>query len=196
MYAIHSTEGFVLKSIAKGEADRFYTVLTRDFGLIRAEGQGVRKIDSKLRHALQDFSLIKLSIVRGREKWRITNVSFERNIFTDLHDNIHAIQLVARIFALIARLLSGEEKNEQLFEHLKNGLVFLADNRPTGQFLQNAEYLLVLRILHTLGYLGAAPDWSIFTSSSIFETGILLRIGELKRKAIVTINESLRESHL
>jgi DNA repair protein RecO len=195
MYLIYSTEGLILRNVARGEADRFYTILTREFGLIRAEGRGVRKLDSKLRYALQDFSLVQLSLVRGREKWRIASVSLMRNVFADLGGQA-AQAILARAALLVCRLVRGEEKNERLYEHFKNAVLFLADTRPTGAVLQNTEYLLVLRILHSLGYLGAAPDWSAFTSSPIFETELLLRMEASKRQAIITINKSLKESHL
>lgn len=185
-----------MKSAAKGEADKFYTILTREFGLIRAEGRGVRKPDSKLRYSLQDFSLIQLSLVRGREKWRITSVSLVRNIFADLRGQEASLALLARASGLVCRLVRGEEKNEILYEHFRNGVLFLADNKLSDVYLQNTEYILVLRILHSLGYLGAAPDWSAFIATSIFETELLVRIGESKRQAIATINRSLKESHL
>ena len=196
MYSIYTTEGLILKSAARGEADRFYTILTRDLGLIRAEGKGVRKIDSKLRYALQDYSLVKLSLVRGREKWRIANGSLVRNIFADLRGEISSRALLARAGSLISRLVVGEEPNGQLYENVRNSALFLADVHPTGAVLKNTEYLLVLRILHSLGYLGEAPDWSAFTSSPIFETELLMRMEESKRQAILTINKSLKESHL
>src|SRR3989344_6123618 len=111
MHSIYSTEGFILKSVSSGEAGRFYTVLTRDFGLIRSEAQGVRKLDSKLRYSLQDFSLVELSLVLGREKWRIVSVALIKNVSADLRGDISSRAILSRIASLIGRLLTGEEKN-------------------------------------------------------------------------------------
>lgn len=196
MYSIYTTEGLVLKSFQTAEAGCSYTILTRDFGLIRADAQGVRKLHSKLRYSLQDFSLVQLALVRGKEKWRITNTVLIRNVFADLRGEVSARVFLARVGALIGRLLAGEEKNEQLFEYVKSAVIFLAENHPQGVVLQNTEYLLVLRILHSLGYIGSSPDWSVFTSSPMFEIDLLMKIGESKRQAIMTINKSLKESHL
>lgn len=196
MYNIYSTEGFILKSAAKSEADKFFAILTREFGLIMADGRGVRKLDSKLRYALQDFSLVDLSLVRGKEKWRITNAVLVKNVSANLRGSEVARAILARAASLIFRLVHGEEKNEALYEYCKNAALFFADKRPAGLILQNTEYLLMLRILYALGYLGNAPDWSAFTASPIFETELILRMEESKRRAIATINRSLKESHL
>lgn len=196
MHNIYSSYGFILKNVAYGEAGRFYTIFTKDFGLIKAEAQGVRKLDSKLRYALSVFSLVELSFVLGRGNWRITNAVLIKNLSADLRGNAEALAIVARVSALLIRLLTGEEKNERLFKHLENAFIFLSDNNQNNLVLRNAEYLLVLRILHSLGYLGDSPDWRTFTSSPIFETELLMRMEESKRQAILAINQSLRESHL
>lgn len=196
MYKIYSTEGFIFRSAERGEADCSYIILTKDFGLIRAEGKGVRKLESKLRYFLQDFSLINLSLVRGRGKWRITSGSLIKNIFSDLRAETDILALVSRVVALISRLVQGEEKNDPLFEHFKSAVLFLSGIRPHGMTLKNTEYLFVLRILHSLGYLGSVPDLSAFTASAMFESELLIKMEELKHQAIFTINKSLKESHL
>ncbi|HEY9584356.1 MAG TPA: recombination protein O N-terminal domain-containing protein [Candidatus Paceibacterota bacterium] len=196
MYQIYTTEGFILRTSVFGETDCFYSILTRDFGFIRAEAKGVRKLNGKLRYFLSDFSLVELSLVKGREKWRITSANSNRNIFFELRGDKQAQIFLARVSGLLIRLLNGEEKNGRLFEHVRNAALFLAENRPSGAVLQSLEYLLVLRILYSLGYLGSSPDWSVFTSSALFETGLLMKIEESKRQAIRSINQSLKESHL
>ena len=164
--------------------------------MIRSEAQGVRKLDSKLRYSLQDFSLVELSLVLGREKWRIVSVALIKNVSADLRGDISSRAILSRIASLIGRLLTGEEKNEKLFEHVKNGLMFITERHPVGKVLQNFEYLLVLRILHSLGYLGSSPDWSTFTKSPSFDTELLVRMEESKRQAIAAINHSLKATHL
>lgn len=196
MYSMYTTESFILKNIASGEADRIYTILTRDLGLVRGYAQGIRKLDSKLRYCLQNFSLAELSLVRGKDRWRITNAALIKNVSADLREEAAARAILGRVAALVFRLVPGEGKNELLYEHFKSAVLFLSNVHPSGPVLQNVEYLLVLRILHSLGYLGASPDWSIFTASPTFETDLLMRIEESKRQAIGTINKSLKASHL
>ena len=80
MYHIHHTEGIILGSKNFGEAGRYYFIFTRDLGMIYASAQGVRKMSSKLRYILQDFSYIKIDLVKGKDFWRVASASKTNNL--------------------------------------------------------------------------------------------------------------------
>jgi len=113
-----------------------------------------------------------------------------------MNGQVGAKIILARICALVLRLVQGEERNEALFNNLLSGIFFLVDKKPEGNFLRNVEYLLALRVLHSLGYLGEEPIWKAFTETSLFETDLLMKIDLAKREVLSTINSSLRETHL
>src|SRR5947207_241148 len=106
---IYQTDGFILASFDRGEANRYFHIFTRDLGMIQATAQGVRLIESKLRYSLQDYSLSHLSLVRGKDVWRITSAS---KLF-NLHEEFGREQFTvfARVFSLLRRLIAGEAKN-------------------------------------------------------------------------------------
>lgn len=64
--------GINLKSMPFGEADRLLTVLTREFGLIRAVAVGARKQNSKLGGRSGLFVVNDLLIAKGRSLDKIT----------------------------------------------------------------------------------------------------------------------------
>jgi len=196
VYTIYSTEGIILRASNSGEDDRSYLIFTKDFGLLKAEGRSVRKLQSKLRYSLQTYSFVDVSLVRGRGKWKIASCVLKRNFFSDMNGQVGAKIILARICALVLRLVQGEERNEALFNNLLSGIFFLVDKKPEGNFLRNVEYLLALRVLHSLGYLGEEPIWKAFTETSLFETDLLMKIDLAKREVLSTINSSLRETHL
>ena len=74
MHHIYHTEGIILGSRNFGETGKYYSIFTRDLGMISASAQGVRKMSSKLRFVLQDFAYLKIDLVKGKDFWRITNV--------------------------------------------------------------------------------------------------------------------------
>ncbi len=117
---IYQTDGFILKGREAKDANRFFTIFTKDLGLIGASAQGVRLLKSKLRYSLQDFSLVHLSLVRGREVWRITSAGKIDDI-----SKIENFSVVARIFSLLDRLLAGEEKNADLFDFVLSFILFI-----------------------------------------------------------------------
>lgn len=110
-YAVYTTKGWILGSSPSGEASKSYSIYTEDFGLVMARAQGVRKLDSKLRYNLDDFSFVTLSLVRGREFWRLTGAQRE-----DLPKGGEVAR--ARVLSLVKRLVQGEERNDALFSSL------------------------------------------------------------------------------
>ena len=193
-HTIYTTEGFILKSASFGEANKYFFIFTREFGLIKAAAQSVRHLKSKLRYGLEDFSLAQVSLVRGREIWRLTSAEKKLDI-----KETEKLILLSRIFSLLLRLLHGEEKNDLLFESVKEGMVFLAncsDDKNRDENLASFECIMALRILSALGYIGQLGDFDQFTLSPYFTPELLARMSKLKTRAILEINKSLKETHL
>ena len=83
LHHIYHTEGFVLSGQSVGEANKYFRIFTKDFGMVGAMAQGIRLLQSKLRYSLQDYSYSKISLVRGKQVWRIVGAIKEK-IFTSL----------------------------------------------------------------------------------------------------------------
>ena len=124
MHHIYHTEGIILGSKNYGEAGKYYPIFTRDLGMIYASAQGVRKISSKLRFVLQDFSYIKIDLVQGKDFWRVTSAS-KTNKLEQLLKDKETFLIVSNIGKLLKRLLAGVEPNEILFSDLINGFSVL-----------------------------------------------------------------------
>lgn len=131
-YHIYTTKGLVLSARPVREADRTYAILTRDLGLVKASATGVRKEGSKLRGALEPFVISQVSLVRGKEYWRITAAEALRPV--------PAKASLGRPLALLERLVAGEAAHPELFDAVE-------------RHLDAEETTLVAHILHQLGYL-------------------------------------------
>lgn len=149
---IYQTEAFILASQPRGEASRLYYLFTPKLGLIVAVAQGVRKVNSKLRQQLLDYSLVSVALVKGQEFWRLTGA--ETILPISVFPAGSAVrQLVVRLFLLLRRLLVGPEESEQLFASLRLLVDFLSVVELTAGQLRSAECIFLLRLLHHLGYL-------------------------------------------
>jgi DNA repair protein RecO len=190
-HTIYTTLAFVLKSVNFGEANKYFFIFTREFGLIRAAAQSVRHLKSKLRYGLEDFCLCQVSLVRGREVWRLT--SAEKKLAVKENEKF---LILSRIFSLLLRLLHGEEKNDLLFESVEEGMRFLEKSNMKEEDLTNFECIMALRILSALGYIGRLGDFDQFTASPYFTPELLSTMSHLKTRAILEINKSLKETHL
>jgi DNA repair protein RecO (recombination protein O) len=138
-YHIYTTKGLVLAERPVREADRIYSVLTREFGLVQATALGVRKEESKLRGALEPFSLSSISLVRGKDHWRITSAELIQKISPSL--------FIARPLALVEKFVQGEVSHPELFDAVESAVL----SRQTDN--EKFEINLVSKILFHLGYL-------------------------------------------
>jgi DNA repair protein RecO (recombination protein O) len=191
---IYTTDGFVVESTPSGEADRFYTLFTKELGLIRATARGVRLQKSKLRYSLQDFSWSRISLVRGKELWRITSARAEESLAVKYRDQKPILQTIAHIASLIRRLVGGEEKNEALYKIIDQAFEFL-ETRTWHTELKLFEIIVVLKILHNLGYLRDIAELHHFIHDP-FDESMLEAIKPHKALALKEINTSLRETQL
>ncbi len=193
MHHIYHTEGIILSSKNYGEAGKYYSILTRDLGLVNASAQGVRKISSKLRFILQDFSYIKVDLIRGKDFWRVTSAS-KTNELEDISKNPISFEIFSNISRLLKRLLAGEYPNEILFDDLLMGLRFLEKSKSQSES-ENIEVIIVLRILNNLGYIGGNELLKNITKSP-FEEDLIFEAGRSRMKILSEINKALHETHL
>ncbi|KND51148.1 MAG: DNA repair protein RecO [Parcubacteria bacterium C7867-001] len=141
------TTGIVLSRIPLAEASLLVTILTPEFGLIRARVQGVRTPSAKLSSALQTLCESDLMLVRGKEGWRIPNAVLGTNWFRQLSRS--ARLRAGRIASLIQRLVHGEAGDIALYGAFASFLAALPSLSETEQ--DAAECLVALRIVRILG---------------------------------------------
>jgi DNA repair protein RecO len=197
---IYTTDAFIIESNLLGEADRYYTLFTRDLGLIRATARGVRLQKSKLKYSLQDFSRSSVSLVRGKDIWRLTSAKLEDSLYVRYKNDTLVLTVVAQIMALMKRLVGTEEKNEALYMILSDAFIFLESciwnaTEESIAELKNFEIIVVLKILHNLGYMASVKELAPFIDEQLSQH-VLHAMHEHKKAALKEINNSLRETQL
>ncbi|MEK7184802.1 MAG: recombination protein O N-terminal domain-containing protein [Patescibacteria group bacterium] len=180
---MYTTKAFVVHSNEQGEANKFIQLFTKDFGFIGAIAQGIRLSKSKLKYHIQDGSYANISIVRGKEVWRLTGAN-------QIHSKINIIH--HKILKLLKRLLHGEEMNEKLFEIVER-LYILEINEEDLDFL---ECLTVLRILHNLGYIRKIDQFENILKNNDLNKEIIDIVRKYKVDIVKNINIAFTESHL
>jgi len=100
----YTTEAFILTAYDRIGADRVIRLFTEDAGLVDARAMGVREEKSKMRYALQPFSFVRVTLVRGKREWRITGAEPGTNLFLTASDRACRGGLV-RIVRMLDRLV-------------------------------------------------------------------------------------------
>ncbi len=193
---IYTTEGFVVGLVPYGESNMFVRVLTRDLGLVGASARSVRDVKSKLRYGLQEFCLSSVSLVRGKHEWKITNAVPHKNFWHECADKPDAMRVCAHVFGLLKKLVAGEERNEALFDIVHEGISFITDTPLSFDELRKAECMLVLRIVHNLGYVKPTPTLAPFVEHATWDTARLQAFVSVYAEALKAVNDALRESQL
>ncbi len=131
------TQCFVIEAYDQGEHDRAYKLFTREFGMIIAHAKSIRKLESKLRAHVLPRSISLVTLVQGREVWRLVG-SEEQHIDTrGIHD----------VTALLKRFIRGEGEHKVLYDRL---IEFL---RTVSKYDQKmSRIILYYLILVELGY--------------------------------------------
>jgi DNA repair protein RecO len=196
VYETYETEGFVLSAKNAGEGNRIFSVLTKDFGLIQAVAQSVRSETSKLRYNLQVFSKTYVSVVKGREYFRIVGARDAEHFFVAFQNDPEKLRFVRRLFNLLLRLVQGEGENHYLFAVLANVVRALSENSYESAHLKQIELLTVVRILYALGYFSDKEKYAAFFENAELTPELVGLAQENERTLLFDVNQSLSESHL
>lgn len=147
-YQVYTTEALVCESFLRNTADKTFLLFTREAGMLYATAKSVREERSKQRFALQDFALIRISLIKGKQGWRVGSVEGRNNYFTEAEDRL-ARGSVVLIFKTLRRFIHGEEAMKGLFDFCIEALNELTRNTDQRPFL---EVITQLKILFELGY--------------------------------------------
>ena len=146
MYRVHHTEGIILAASDSGEADRMYTVYTKDYGKLSIFAKGVRHEKSKLRYHLCLFARLRLSFVEGKDILRLIDAKELEAPSTDER----AWFIARRSAAFICRMVAGSERDAELWGVITSTFHLFA----TGSEIPlSFDDEFKARLLNRLGYL-------------------------------------------
>ncbi len=179
----------VLARMPAGEANTIVTVLTEELGLVYARAQGLRNSRAKLAHALVTFAESDLTLVRGKEGWRVSGAVLYENWFARMRAN-DSRERAARVTGLVLRLVAGEVQETELFPTVIGFLQALSTLPPAAH--DAAEVLAALRVLSALGLdAGEIP-----TSEAAFGEETLSQVGRERAQYISRVNRGISASGL
>lgn len=144
-----NSDGLVIKETTTGENDRLVTVLTRDYGLIRAFVKGAKKLKSSFQSSTQLLSFSRFSIYKSREAYIIDEAA-PIEVFFKLREDITRLAL-AQYFCELAGELSPESDSAGDFLRLfLNALHLLAGGKRPQPLI---KAVTELRLASLAGYM-------------------------------------------
>ncbi|NJK41443.1 MAG: DNA repair protein RecO [Acaryochloridaceae cyanobacterium SU_2_1] len=152
MSRVYKATGINLRSMPLGEADRLLTILTREYGLIKAVAPGCRKPKSSLGGRSALFVVNELLMVQGRSLDKISQAESLES-YPGLSQNLAKLTASQYLAELVLyQALSGQPQAE-LWELFCQQLTLLQRADP-----HQIPYYLVIGILQLLEEAGVGPQ--------------------------------------
>ncbi|MEH1908692.1 DNA repair protein RecO [Nostoc sp.] len=155
MSRTYKATGINLKTQVLGESDKIVTILTPEFGLIRAVAPGARKHNSSLGGRSGMFVVNELLIAKGRSLDKITQAQTLKTypgLAKDL-GKLAASQYLAEIVLCQALSEQPQEELYELFNEHLHRLEAVSSANPTGVLAHLAH-----GVFHLLALAGLTPQ--------------------------------------
>ena len=143
------TQGLVIREQTVGESDRLVTLLTADYGLVKAFVRRAKNIKSNNVSATSLFAYSEFTLYRSREAYDVDN-AVANEVFFDLRKDINALSL-AQYFVQLAYFLCAEEQPApDTLRLLLNALHLLCKGKKSHKLIKS---VVELRMLALGGYM-------------------------------------------
>lgn len=143
------TKGLVIREQTIGESDRLVTLLTADFGLVKAFVRRAKQIKSRLGSATTLFAYSDFSLYQSKDAFVVDDAS-PIEVFFNLRKDIERLTL-AQYFAQLAFEMGAEEQpEEELLRLILNSLHLLCKGDKS---LAQIKAVFELRALCLGGYM-------------------------------------------
>lgn len=143
------TDGLVIKEQNIGESDRLVTILTRDFGLLRAFVRGAKNIKSRSLSSTQLLAYSHFTLYRTKDSYVVDSAE-AIEVFFDLRNDIENLSLALYLAEVSAELSPQEDNANEFLRLLLNSLYLLCKGKRNPLLIKST---LELRALCISGYM-------------------------------------------
>lgn len=189
MYTHYTTRAVILTMQERGEDDRVFSCLTEDFGKIIAYAKGVRKITSKLRGHLVVGTVVRLTLIRGKHVWRITDSK------TDIESRkASMLPYVHHILHIAHTLTEYDHLARELFISIAHFLAYIT-HAGSSEAERGAELLVLAKMLHTHGILPRIEQYEdVILSEHQYSDEMCIRVEQARSEFLSAINKALAQT--
>ncbi len=146
-----NTDALVLRVTDTGESDRLVTLLTSEYGVLRAFANRAKKINSKMHGATQSLCYADFSIYKNRDSY-IVDDAVAKEVFFGLREDIEKLALAQYFCSLAAEIVPEMEPARDYLRVILNSLHLLEKQRRSNDFIK------AVTELKFMAYSGFMPD--------------------------------------
>lgn len=146
-----NTVGIVIREKTVKENDRIITVLTKDYGIIRATVYGAKKMQSRLSASTQLFAYSEFSFSQRKEFYSVDH-AVNREMFFALRNDIESLALAQYFAQLEEEMASDDNRSEEFLRLILNSIHLLCSENKNAKKI---KAVFEMRMLCLSGYM---PD--------------------------------------
>ncbi len=191
-YKTYITEALVCGSVNNNTSDKSYLLFSKEAGMLWATAKSVREERSKQRCALQDFSNIRVSLIKGKSGWRIGSVEALGNPF--MHADSRAKRgTINFVVSQLRRYVHGEIQLPKVYA---DAFALLSYEEIHSEQNILIRELFLVRLLSELGYVAPTSSWAPVIDASTIDDALLLYQSDMAASITKAIKEGTEASHL
>jgi len=145
--AKYNIEAIVLKKISYGDADRIYTLLTKDKGKITAVARGVRKISSRRGGNLDTLNHINITLSENTSGYKTITEVKTLGSYRNLKKSLECSLAGYYMAELINKSVEENSENNDVFFLLRDSLDTLDADGKKKKFVVNKFEFLLMKLL-------------------------------------------------
>ena len=143
--------GLVIREQSIGESDRLITVLTAQYGLVRAFSRGAKKTKSKKLAATALLAYSDFTFVKTRDAYSVED-ALVKEVFFELRQDVEKMALAQYFCELANEFCEEDYESEEILRLFLNALWLLKTGKKTPAFV---KAVTELRLMTLSGYMPA-----------------------------------------
>ncbi len=166
-----NTDALVLRVTDTGESDRLVTLLTAEYGVLRAFANRAKKINNRMHGATQSLCYGDFSVYKSRDSYIIDD-AVAKEVFFGLRENIEKLSLAQYFCSLAMELAPEMEPARDYLRVILNSMHLLESGRRSSNFLKAVTELKLMAIsgfmpdLTACSECGAQPSGELYFNIS------------------------------
>ncbi len=146
-----SSPALVIKVMDVGENDRLLTLLTADYGIVKAFASGAKKLKSRLYASTGMLCYSDMLLAKNKDTYRVRDADL-KNSFFKLGCDVATLSLIQYFCELISVLAPVESQSNEYMRLMLNSLYFVNNKKIPNSRI---KAIFELRLLSLAGYM---PD--------------------------------------
>lgn len=143
--------GLVIREQSIGESDKLITVLTAQYGIVKAFSRGAKKTKSKKLAATSLMAYADFTFVKSRDAYSVEE-ALVKEVFFELRQDVEKMALAQYFCQLANEFCEEEYESGEILRLFLNALWFLKGDKKTPDFI---KAVVECRLMSLSGYMPA-----------------------------------------